>query len=282
MVNAPVIVVPTNQTSSTFDPVALLNSSQQQAIIRPMNPPPGIAGWVMDVVGDEEVRLTSNISDHYTDNNTTIQDNIALPPAEITTTGLVAELLLTPSAAGAVDSPQNQTQGSLIPIEAFFPGFTPQAAQIIAQKAAAQINNDERILTNNTLAKFQQALSPQEPGQTRQSNAFAFFVQLWKARQLFTVETPWGFFNNMAMASLSGRQGRESRYQTQFTITFKQIRFAGSVVITAGQIVGRAAAYTAPTVNNNLGVDSGLTPEQAVTEFANIGRGAFNLPPVLP
>lgn len=256
MIKPPVIIVPTNQTGSAFDPIALLNSSEQRAIIRPNNPPPGIAGWIMDIVGDEEVRLTSNISDHYSENNTTIQDNIALPPPEITTAGLVAELLLTPSAAGAVPAPTGTPANPVDPIIEQGPSFTPQATQVMAQSAAAALLAIIGVTGAKSLALFQQSLAPQQPGQTRQSNAFGFFTQLWLGRQLFTVETPWGFFNNMAMQSLSGRQGKDSRFQTQFSITFKQIRFAGNVVVTVGHITGRAAAYAtaAAPVNNQTGL----------------------------
>ena len=262
MTKSPVIVVPTNQTASTFDPIALLSQLQQQAIIRPNNPPPGIAGWVMDVVGDEEVRLTSNITDHYTENNTTIQDNIALPPAEITTTGLVAELLLAPTAAGAVPAPTGTPANPVDPIVEQGPSLSPQAAQTFAISAISTAAAQSPITGSSSLALYQQSQSPQQPGQTRQSNAFGFFVQLWQGRQLFTVETPWGFFNNMAMMSLSGRQSKDSRYQTQFSITFKQLRFAGNVVVTIGQIAGRAASYmdASNPVNNQAGQGGPVSP----------------------
>ena len=272
-INPPVIVVPTNQTASTFDPVALLNSSEQRAIIRPNNPPPGIAGWIMDVVTDEEIHLTSNITDHYTENNTTIQDNIALPPPEVSTNGLVAELLLTPTAAGAVPAPTGTTANPVDPIVEQGPPLTPQAAQTLEQNAVAAALAQSPITGANSLALYQQSQSPQQPGQTRQSNAFGFFVQLWLGRQLFTVETPWGFFNNMAMQSLSGRQGKDSRFQTQFSITFKQLRFAGNVVVSLGQIAGRAGAY--------LSADAPVSNQAGLGPPVDAG-GFFSFATVLP
>lgn len=271
MKSQPVIIVPTGSTASVFDPLALLSALQQQAVIRPNNPPPGIAGWVMDVVGDEEVTLSSAITDHFTENNRAIQDNIALPPPEISVTGLVAELLQDPAAAGAVQSPRKIANPILTEIIEQGPEFTPQAAQILVLAAEANGREIATQLLPQTLAQYEQRLSPQQPGQSRQSNAFGFFVQLWLGRQLFTVETPWGFWPNMAIKSLSGRQGRESRGQTEFSVSFKQVRFAGNVTVTVGQIAGRAGAYiqaSAP-VNNTLG--------NAAAESA-IGRSQiFNL-----
>lgn len=255
MATPPVIIVPTGTTASVFDAVALLSQPNQQAIIRPNDPPPGIGGWVMDVVGDEEVNLSSNITDHFAEDNTTLQDNIALPPVEVEVRGLVAELLQTPNAAGAVDSSHVGGDPGLPEIVEQGPEFTAQATQDMAIAALANEATLAAITGPGSLAQYQQSISPQQPGQTRQSNAFAYFVQLWLGRQLFTVETPWGFFNNMAMKSLSGKQGKESRTQTEFSITFKQIRFAGNVTVTLGKILGRAHDYISASapVNNTVG-----------------------------
>jgi hypothetical protein len=276
MKQPPVIVVPTTQTASVFDPIALLTAVQQAAIIRPNNPPPGIGGWVMDVVQDEEINLTANITDHYTEANVAIHDNMALPPVEVQVRGLVAELLLSPTAAGAVNAPVNPPDTSLPPIVEQGPQFTPQATQTMAQTATGNALADSNLTEHPSLAQYQQTTSPQQPGQTRQSNAFGYFVQLWQGRQLFTVETPWGFFANMALKGLTGRQGKDSRYQTEFSLTFKQIRFAGSATASIGQIAGRAADYFSASnpVVNQPGNASVSSAQQAALQ----ARWAFPSP----
>lgn len=84
-------VVPTDKPSQVAV-VKQLTTLQQKAIIRPNNPPLGIAGFLFDITGDEWIELTSQVTDHYTEANTAIQDNIALEPEKVTVRGLVAEL----------------------------------------------------------------------------------------------------------------------------------------------------------------------------------------------
>ena len=233
----------------------------------------------MDVVQDEEINLTANITDHYTEANVAIQDNIALPPVEVQTRGLVAELLLDPSAAEDVDAPTGAPDEALPEIEEQGPEFTPQADQQQAQNQSSQDLFAAAVAGEDSLAQYQQDLVSQQPGQTRQSNAFGYFVQLWKGRQLFTVETPWGFFANMALKGLTGRQGKDSRYQTEFSLTFKQIRFAGSATVSIGQIAGRAADYfsaSSPVVNQ--AGNASVTSAQAASLWSGWGVPAASIP----
>ena len=51
----------------------------------------GIAGFKFHIPQTEQVRMESDITDHYTDINTPVQDHIALKPVTITLTGLVGE-----------------------------------------------------------------------------------------------------------------------------------------------------------------------------------------------
>ena len=51
----------------------------------------GIAGFKFHVPESETVKFESDITDHYTDTNSAIQDHIALKPVTITSTGLVGD-----------------------------------------------------------------------------------------------------------------------------------------------------------------------------------------------
>lgn len=84
-------IIPSDAPSQ-LDILESLSSLEQKAIIRPNNPPPGIAGFLFDIPGDEWIELESEITDHYTEANTAVQDNIALRPERVTLRGIVAEL----------------------------------------------------------------------------------------------------------------------------------------------------------------------------------------------
>ena len=99
--NNPSNIVPTDQ-ASVFTGIASLSVLDRNAIIRPANPPPGIAGFVMDVRMEDEVNLESDITDHYVEDNTAVQDQVSLKPEEVTVHGLVGELVMVQAQQDAV------------------------------------------------------------------------------------------------------------------------------------------------------------------------------------
>lgn len=365
-------IIPSDQPSQ-LDIVESLSTLEQKAIVRPNNPPPGIAGFLFDIPGDEWVELNSQITDHYTELNTSIQDNIALEPERVTLRGVVAELTnsapvneptspvtdplpdnvpLTPpltegstssilssagianliktgissaalgvlarkapgvaslakafgpqiiagaqgriasavtSAVRTLQSPTNaaalQVSGVKLPnpaqvavgvIKSVVPKFAgsvinalktlgnPNSQQLIGgtvAQASAATN------TSNSLLQVYEAKQPTPPRATRQSSAFLYFYALWKGRQLCSVETPWGIWANMAIASIRAEQAEGSKYATEFTVVFKKVRIAETVTVQLGQLAGRNAfqsAASTPTQNGNVGQTEIPTQEAGV------------------
>lgn len=233
-------VIPT-QAKSIFDITKILESSEHVAIVRPANPPQGIAGYVFDIIGDESVDLTSEITDHYVEDNTAIQDHIALAPETISVSGVVAELVFAKPTETQVDKPADIDAI----IEDYEPEFTVGGDQAIASvEDGAKANAVAKSFGQSLNSKYA-SFAPEIIG-GRQSRAFGYFYQLWKGRALFTVETPWGVFNSMAIESITTSQSGDTRMVSDFTIKFKRIRFAQTVVVNVGELAGRAAASRAP------------------------------------
>ncbi|HKO17936.1 MAG TPA: hypothetical protein VJU82_03530 [Acidobacteriaceae bacterium] len=250
-------IVPTDQ-ASIYDALAGLTQSQSQAIVRPANPPPGIAGYVFDILGDEEVSLASDITDHFIEDNTAIQDQIALKPETITLRGLVGELV-TPKAA----TPNPQPQNNPLPTNpGMVPELTPGAEQTQTDADNAAAANTAGITSAKSLYQYYQQKSGRQPDQTMQSSIYGYFYQLWKGRQLFTVETPFGFFTNMAILSLQAIQEEDSRYKSNFVVVFKKIRIAQSITVNVGQLAGRLALEQSPTSQNGNAGQSPVTATQ--------------------
>ena len=93
-------------------------------------------------------------------------------------------------------------------------------------------------------------------GTSAQELALGFFYQMWRGRQLCSVETAWGVMTNMAILSCRPEQPEESREITNFTVTFKKVRFAGAATVNLGQLAGRNAIQAtadAPAPNGNVG-----------------------------
>jgi len=115
-------------------------------------------------------------------------------------------------------------------------------------------------------------LSDTQSNQTKQQIYFQQFYGYWQSNTLFTIQTPWAVFQDMAIENLVAIQDADTRMITDFNITFKMIRFASTQLVDQ-QIVydnqnfqGRLNSLGAS--EENLGVNS-LEPD-ASTSFASM------------
>jgi hypothetical protein len=237
-----VTIIPSDERSiySVLTSLRVTNPSKAQAIIRPNNPPLGVAGYVFDVLAEESMECASDITDHYVEDNTTIQDQIALKPERFTVKGLVAELVLS-TTLQQTQSDQVNPLGIFPPL---LPVFTLASTETQLRQAADTTAQNNSVINTQSLYGFFDR-SAGALAQSRQAKAFSYFYQLWRGRELFSVETPWGVLNNMAIESLSPSQSADSASKTDFTLTFKKIRFAQAVSVNIGVLAGRAAQQNA-------------------------------------
>lgn len=261
-------VVPTDQPSIFAALNTLVLGPSQLAIIRPNNPPPGIAGFVLDLVGEESAELDSDIPDHYVEDLTAVNDSIALRPETVNMSGQIAELV----KAIVSDAPMTLAGNPLPNIPELQPELSPRAQQVQDALTDALLTDNTAVEEEQSLYGYYSSRSPQQPDQTRQSQIFGYLYQLWRGRQLCSVETPWGFFENMAILYTRVRQGEDSKYLSDFEITFKKIRTARSVTVTPGLLAGRATFQQAPiTLTGTIGqaVPSALQSAQFYQRIAN-------------
>ena len=272
-------IVPTDSFSIYQQLSEPQNQNARLAILRPQNPPPGVAGYLIDIVDEDTVELESDITDHYIEDNTAVQDQIALRPETITVRGQVAEVVLYDPKFAPVQRPTVEKKGQyeqqliqtgvsvLATRLPLIGALVPQLTSYWAQKQQAVDTNflitQQQIADSNSLfGEYNKKVPPLPKDQTNQSRIFGYFYQLWKGRQYFSVETPWGFFNSMVIQSLSIRQGAATRYASEITITFKKLRFTQSVDLLQGQLAGRSTFQRAPnTLNANVATKTVTVPE---------------------
>lgn len=241
-------IVPTDSVSIYTQLSTLANRNRRLALVRPNNPPPGIAGFLLDIVEDDGSDLESDITDHYVEDNTAVQDHIALRPETVTVSGRVAELVRAVPVSRAVAPVTNP----LPLVLDLMPTLTPGSQERVDAELLAQTEGDAVILYADSLYGFYENNARQQPGQTKQSYIYGFFYQLWKGRQLFSVETPWGIFENMAILNAQVKQGAESRSVSEFSITFKKIRVAQSLSVLPGLLAQRAVFDQSVANNANF------------------------------
>lgn len=221
--------------------------------------------------GEQMVNLQSDITDHYVEDNTAVQDQIALKPEEYTVTGYIGELNdIVPALIG--DFNPKFIANKLSVLGAYVPGLTTTAQQTYAKTAqayqTAQRAKDVAVSAWNTLG-FGRPNSNEVVGgsgverskgvQNKQQVMFQALYGYWRERRLFSVQTPWALFRNMAIKNLQAVQNPDTNRISDFIVTFKMIRNAktSSVKENVSKILqGRLGAQTASVVNTGTSTGS--------------------------
>lgn len=198
--------------------------------------------------GENTLTLNSDITDHFTEDNTAIQDQIALKPEEITVSGYVGELNdITPKLLNPIKIAANK----LTILTAYSPALT--AAALIAYNEAFFAYQVATQAAQSAVSTWNSVVNGSSENQTKQQIAFNQFFGFWSKKVLFTVQTPWAIFQNMAIKSMRAIQDDSTRMITDFELTFKRVRFAQTTVssqkVNLSDFQGRAAAQAQPQVD---------------------------------
>lgn len=207
--------------SSVIDTAALITPQEDV----------GFNGWLFHIPQDETLEFYSEVTDHYVEDNTAVQDHVALRPVEFTVTGLIGEL----NWKDVYDKNEQQVaeiQNRLPVLSILTPELTAQALQVFntvnkAYDTAKKL--DKMASDENTPDVYKRFLD--EAGNSFNTNgrykeqelAVNYFFWAWKSRKLFKVQTPWRIFDNMIIKSCRASQSESGRTTTNITLTFKQL-----------------------------------------------------------
>jgi hypothetical protein len=234
----------------------------------------GGTGFVFDIAEENRQEQTADITDHYIEDNTAIQDHIALHPERITLRGFIGELKqispLSTSLSGAFKTINNKLGQAGAYLGKYTPGMVNkiQSAVNQAQQVTNQVNN-----AINSISNLVGLFSSSTPAQTKQSRAYYILSALRVARQLFIIETPYGQFQNMAIESITFVQPKETIYWSDITITLKEIRMAVTTTVKADPAKMKAKAYNSQAAK----VGSGITiPKPLTSDTATPALNIFN------
>jgi hypothetical protein len=222
--------------------------------------------------GQNDVTLESDITDHYVEDNTAVQDQIALKPEKISVHGFIGELNdIAPKALQVLQTIANK----LTVISAYTPAISTTA--LIAYNTAFQLYQTTQNAINSAISSWSSVTGQGgtstigstgltvQKNQTKQQLMFQQFYGYWRNRTHFTVQTPWAIFQNCAIQSLRAIQEADTNVVTDFEVTFKLIRVASTTEIvstTSGQLSSQAARPVdngAQTLTPGLSLTSGLS-----------------------
>ena len=226
-----------------------LNALTKRAVIKPATAK-GISGFVFDYDGETEIQLDSDVTDHYVEDNTAVQDHVSLRPRRITLHGYVAELVFRKPAGllGLLGS----AQSGLTQLNAYLGVNTPQMAQKIGSAITAATSALNTL--NQTVARAQNIIglfSRAGASPTKQQLAYSRLEALWWSRSIVTVETPFAYFRSMIIEALSFSQDPETKTWSEISVTLKEFRTAdvGTAKFDSTSFAGRAGQQQAPAVD---------------------------------
>ncbi len=253
-----------NAANSIESVAGLIANVVNQYIVTPENAPPGVSGFVFDIIDDEEIILDSDITDNYVEQNFAVQDHWAQKPIRFTLRGFVGELndILQIEVLNAISIIKE-----LVPVADLLPDWNVQDAQIYRQ--IADINTQAQVGIGQ-ITSVATLINQFSVNVTRQHAAYNIFYGMWVNRQLCTIQTPFGLLTSMGIESIHSLQGGASRYMSDFSVSFKQIKVVSTFIIPG------------PSKPNPAGSGTTQAPAASTTQPGKIQNNTTTPPQSLP
>lgn len=222
----------------------------------------GIAGFKFHVPQTEMVNFENEVTDHYIDTNSAVQDHIVQKPITITVSGLVGDYFY---SNNEIEDMVALITPTLALVKEFLPNITDRTVKRLTDAQSGHINlpnvqipdgnihfqlQGEKNFEFNIVDLFKlfQNLYKIKSAQTR---AFIFFECLWKSRARFSIETTWKRYDNMIVQRVQAKRDNNADI-TEFSITFKQISLVGVYTETIEQSANRMIQARSPIANKGL------------------------------
>lgn len=222
------------------------------AVLKPKDAK-GIAGFVFDMADTETLENSSQITDHYMEDGSFLNDHVIDNPIRITLTGFVGELVA--KAEDGLAGLIGQASSRLTQVSGFLGQYTPGMTQTIqgalsATETYVQAANTYLDRTKNLV----DAVAGAAPQPTQQEVAYQTLKALKDGRQLLSVTTPWSYHEDMMIESITPTQSAESTGISSFSVTLKQVRFAEVEVTLFDENLfpARSEVQSAEEVNEGL------------------------------
>lgn len=243
----------------------------------------GLAGFAFDVEAESTTRLHAEVTDHYVEDNTVINDHMAIRPSEITFKSYVGELVYLEESKA-----ENFIQDAIQKLTILSP-LLPEisdSAKIIQNKYRNMNVMSLGEITGDTLNQFRDIyalVKNLNPANEKQRQAYLYFKALMEAKTIMSYQSPFEFMTDMVITDVLAVQSADSKYIADFSITMKKIRFAKieTTDYKPEDNQGRGASTRAP-VQNRGNVQGSIISDplldsilwQSTTE----GLSDFNVP----
>lgn len=220
--------------------------------------------FIFDLKKDYKFNLSSDITDHYVEDNVAIQDHIGLKPIILDVAGSIGEVDLESHTAISKynkNKARNENKiaqeigkkesfsaadefnmadsylGRMGSLTSFAPNIVNQARDIYdstknvyntASKTFDFVKDPTGKNKKSTGSGFTYTEEYNEDviKSSKQFERINWFKTQWERRASFTIVTPYGVLTDMYILDLNASQPENTRYVTNLNIKFKQIRKA--------------------------------------------------------
>jgi hypothetical protein len=237
--------------------------------------------FIFDIPQSEAVKLSKDITDHWTENGGYINDHAVEKPAEITLSGMVGELAdfykkntVLGKIGGLARNLNNRLTALGGQLGVLGDDLTPQAQQIAqkilnetqqAAKAAEQIQQRYDNIKNAFTGVTKQS---------RQQEAYNKLAALYSKGSLLQVATPWIVLKNMTIDEIEFTQDEDTKDITNITIHLKELRISNIKVTKLTPSTPANIVQSAPLID--LGFTEAI-PNANMTVVDVIPEGTKNL-----
>ncbi len=191
----------------------------------------GLSGLKFSIRKTETINVSSDITDHYLESNTPVQQHISNKPLKITLTGEIHELTITNLSNSSTGVLQNLTE-KLVAIAALAPLISSTTKNIMKAIDIGSVGNTTAgdIISNSIQAGtdlyslYKNLLSLS----TNQGKITQFILGLWKGKIGLGVDTRLGYYTSMYIENvrITAREG--TTQVADIEVSLKQLRFAST------------------------------------------------------
>ena len=177
------------------------------------------------VCTQNNLSLKSEITNHYTEENYWINDHWAINPPQYTVSGLIGELIYTVPTGWAkkIESLYSYSGLGLLSVISPVLGSYTSSVLNITRKVQSVVDKYSNI-AKKAFNQFYNFLNKNNIKKTNQRKVLDTLESIMNNRQLVTVVTPYGTYNNLAIIAINIRQDQDSKYVSNLEVTFQKWR----------------------------------------------------------
>lgn len=193
--------------------------------------------FLFSIISKDRVEMSVDVTDHYVEDNTAIQDHAANAPIIFTLQGLIGEKVFE-NAQEVTDKISTQTSklgplGALLPIVSNYANVAISAASYLE----SSINRYYQIYEN---------FKDKTERKNKQKETLKSLQGYRDSRTLMQLDGPYGHFENLLITYVDIQQN-ETTSQSELVVTLKEMRFAQTLTVAVdknkyAQRVGQQAA----------------------------------------